>query len=126
MSLKSFHSLINHLVALVWLVNGFLCKVLNLVPRHEKIVGIILGREYSSTLTLIIGLLEILLGIWIFSKYRSKECTIFQIIIVLTMNIIEFSLVPNHLLWGKLNLLFAIVFIVVIWFNEFRLKKRLQ
>ncbi len=34
----------------------------------------------------------------------------------------EVLLVPDLLLWGRLNLLFAFLFIVLIWYNEFYLR----
>jgi hypothetical protein len=36
------------------------------------------------------------------------------------MNILEFTLVPDLLLWGRLNLVFAVLFAVVIWWWGFR------
>jgi len=36
------------------------------------------------------------------------------------MNVIEFFLAPDLLLWGKLNLLFAFLFVIMVGFIEFR------
>jgi hypothetical protein len=47
---------LHYLIALVWLVNGLLCKVLGLVPRHAAIVARILGPSHADLLTLLIGL----------------------------------------------------------------------
>ena len=41
------------------------------------------------------------------------------------MNTLEFVLVPDLLLWGKLNAVFAVCFILVVFFNEFVLHKNL-
>jgi hypothetical protein len=49
--------------------------------------------------------------------------TITQIIVIATMNTIEFILVPDLLLWGRFNALFALLFILLIWYNEFHLRK---
>jgi len=106
-------------ICLVWLVNGLFCKVLNLVPRHQEIVGQILGEEYSWLFTKVIGIAEILMVVWIVSKIRSRFCAIFQIAIVGTMNFIEFILVPDLLLFGRMNIVFAVIFIVIIYVNEF-------
>ena len=35
------------------------------------------------------------------------------------MNIWEFIIAPDLLLWGKLNSVFALLFIALIYFNEF-------
>ena len=111
-------------IALVWITNGLLCKVLNLVPRHEQIVARILGEEYSSLLIILIGISEIGMAIWFLSGIKSRLNTIAQIGIVATMNILEFILVPDLLLWGRLNSMFAFLFIIVVFYNHFYLNKK--
>jgi hypothetical protein len=108
-------------IAVVWLANGLFCKALNLVPRHQMIVARILGEEYSSVLTKLIGFSEILMCLWVLSRIKSRWCAITQIVIVASMNIIEFILAPDLLLFGRLNALFALVFISLIFINEFTL-----
>lgn len=126
MSIKNLHKALTILIALVWFLNGFYCKVLNFVPRHEQIVASILGDDYSRPLTIIVGISEIIMAVWVLSKFKSKLNAITQIIIVSTMNILEFSLVPDLLLWGRLNSFFALLFIVLVFYNEFILKKKLK
>lgn len=109
--------------ALVWLINGLYCKILNFEPRHQEIVGRILGSEFSRYFTLIIGFLEVLMAIWIFVKILPELNAALQITVISAMNIIEFFLVPDLLLWGKLNILFAALFAALIYYNEFVLKK---
>jgi hypothetical protein len=106
------------------LVNGLFCKVLNLLPRHQQIVASILGDHYARALTILIGISEIIMAVWIFSRYKSKLNTIAQITIIATMNTLEFILVPDLLLWGKFNSLFALLLIVIIYINEFHLNKK--
>ena len=125
MIIRIIYRILNICIALVWIINGLFCKVLNLAPRHKQIVSKILGDEFSSVLTVIIGVSEILIGIWILSKFKSKLNVIVQIVIVGIMNTLEFILVPDLLLWGKLNSLFAFVFILVVYFNEFYLNKKI-
>jgi len=122
-SLKLLHVLTTALICLIWFVNGFFCKVLNLVPRHQEIVGRILGEEYSWLFTKAIGVSEILMVVWILSRIRTRFSTIFQMAIVGTMNIMEFVLVPDLLLFGRMNIVFASIFIVLIYVNEFVLGK---
>jgi hypothetical protein len=117
------HKLVNYFVALVWLVNGLVCKVLGLVPRHEQIVARILDQEYAWGITKAIGTSEVLLAIWIVTGFRSRFCTITQIVLVAAMNAIEFFLVRDLLLFGGLNSLTALVFIAIVSFNEFALNK---
>ena len=116
--------ILNLFIAIVWFANGLFCKILNLVPRHQEIVESILETNHSRTITIIIGLSEIIMAIWVISNYKSKFNAISQIIIVATMNIIEFTLAPNLLLWGKLNALFAFLFILLVYYTNFKLHKK--
>lgn len=116
--------LITYCIATVWIANGLFCKVLNLVPRHEQIVARILSDEYSRLLTILIGLSEIIMAVWILSGYKTKLNAIAQIAVVAIMNSLEFILVPDLLLWGKLNSVFALLFILIVYFNEFYLNKK--
>lgn len=108
---------------MIWLANGLFCKVLDLVPRHEAIVARILGDEYSGILILLIGLAEIIMAIWILSGFMKRFNAITQMIVIGTMNILEFLLAPDLLLWGKMNSFFAFLLILVIYFNEFHLNQ---
>ena len=125
MTNRKIYKILTFCIATVWIVNGLFCKVLNLVPRHEQIVARILGDDYSRFLTVLIGLSEIAMAIWVISKFKSRLNAITQILIVGIMNALEFILVPDLLLWGKLNSLFALLFIMVVYFNEFYLNKKI-
>jgi len=124
--MRLLHKILTICIATVWIVNGLVCKVFNLVPRHEQIVAQILGDDYSRILTVLIGLSEIVMAIWFISNYKSKLNAITQIVIVATMNMLEFILVPDLLLWGQLNSLFALVFMLLVYINEFLLKRKLS
>jgi hypothetical protein len=90
----------------------------------NKLLARILGEDHSRLLTILIGLSEVIMAIWILSSYNTKLNAIAQIVVVATMNILEFTLVPDLLLWGKLNSLFAVIFILVVYYNEFYLNKK--
>ena len=107
------------LIAFVWLIKGLICKVLNLVPRHQQIVARILGEDYAGIITRTIGMFEILMAIWILSRIHSKLCAATQIVLVALMNVIEFAVVPDLLLFGRMNIVLATVLIAVIYINEF-------
>lgn len=124
--MKNIHHLINYFIATVWLINGLFCKVLNIVPRHEQIVSRILSAEHSRILTVLIGSSEIIMAAWILSGVKSKLNAISQMIIVASMNIIEFIAVPDLLLWGQFNSLFAFLFILIIYFNEFHFNQKIS
>ena len=118
------YKITHYFIAIVWLANGLFCKILNLVPRHQEIVGIILGTEYSFYLTKLIGILEVLMFVWILSKFKSKICAITQIAVIMIMNTIEFLAAPNLLLFGKWNFIFATLFSILIYYNAFVLPKK--
>jgi hypothetical protein len=116
---------LTYFIAMVWIVNGLLCKVLNLVPRHQEIVSKILATENARFCTLVIGLAEVGMGLWILSGILTRLNAVTQIAVIATMNALEFILVPDLLLWGKLNALFAGLFIVLIFYNEFVLGNKI-
>jgi hypothetical protein len=106
-------------IAMVWFINGLFCKVLNFVPRHCMIVSRILGEQYSTLATHTIGFLEICMVVWILSGVKSRWCALLQIAIVGIMNTLEYILVPDLLLFGRFNALFAVIFMAVVYSNEF-------
>jgi len=113
------NQLLNYFIAAVWIINGLFCKVLNLVPRHQEIVARILGNEHARLLTIAIGISEIAMAVWILSGIKRRLSAITQILVIAIMNMLEFILVPDLLLWGRFNALFAFLFILLIFYNEF-------
>jgi hypothetical protein len=118
------HRILTILVSLVWLINGLFAKVIGLVPRHQQIVERILGSDNSFLAVKVIGVLEICMFLWVISKKFSRLCSITQIVIVMTMNIMEFIIAPDLLLFGKLNIIIALIFVTVIYLNEFIIKPK--
>lgn len=110
-------------IAMVWLVNGLFFKVFNLIPRHQLIVGRFFGDEISGVVTLTIGLLEVGMAMWILSGYSKQINALVQIFIILSMNILEFWLVPNLLLWGRFNLVFALGFLALVAYDGGLIRK---
>jgi len=115
-----------HLIASVWLINGLLCKVLGLVPRHQEIVETINNFDKASAyfLTKLIGFSEIIMAIWIITRIQSRFNAVLQIAIIVTMNSFEFVLASDLLLWGKWNFVFVLLFCIFIYYNEFILNKK--
>lgn len=118
------NKLLNYLIAAVWIANGLFCKVLNLVPRHREIVAGITGNGHAQLLTLLIGFAEIAMAVWILSGISTRINAITQILVIAIMNLLEFIFVPGLLLWGRLNALFAFMFILLIYYNEFYLRSK--
>jgi hypothetical protein len=112
-------AILTYFFAAVWLVNGLFCKVLNLVPRHRAIVARILGEKHATFLTRAIGAAEIVMTVWIVSGIYSRLNAITQIVVVASMNVLEFYLAPDLLLWGRVNAIIATLFILLIVYKEF-------
>lgn len=124
MNQQKTHIILTYLITLVWLANGLFCKVLNLVPRHQEIVERILGNTHSRTITIMIGGSEILMAIWVLSQEKSKVNAITQIVIVCIMNILELIFAADLLLWSEFNSLFALLFILIVYYTNFKLQKK--
>lgn len=124
-NLVILHRSLLYTIASVWLINGLFCKILNYVPRHELIVARILGSEHAYIITKAIGFSEVLMTIWIISLIRSRLCATMQILIISTMNSIEFIFASDLLLFGKLNAFNALLFVSIIYYNEFILAPKM-
>ena len=118
------NKLLNYFIAAVWIANGLFCKVLNLVPRHQEIVERIIGNAHAGILTRVIGLSEMAMAVWILSGIKTKLNASAQVVVIATMNSLEFILAPDLLLWGRFNAVFAFLFILLILYNEFYLRNR--
>ena len=124
MTRSAIHTVLTILISLVWLINGLYAKVLGFVPRHKEIIAKILGGEISFIAVKVIGVLEICMFVWVISRKYSRLAAVTQILIVLTMNILEFILAPELLLFGRYNILIALVFVSVVYVNEFIIKPK--
>ena len=109
---------ISVVIGLVWLVNGLVCKVLGAVPRHEAIVARILGHDYAHQLTVMIGLSEMVMAVWVWSGKWKKLNVWTQITLVAVMNTLESLIAQDLLLWSKWNLVWAGVFISIVYLNH--------
>jgi len=122
---KNHPKTLTYIIAAVWGINGLICKILNVVPRHEEIVERILGIDYARPFTVLIGVSELIMGIWILTGFKPKLNAIAQMSIVAVMNILEFIIVPDLLVWGRFNSSFALVFIGLVYYNAFVVPKKL-
>jgi hypothetical protein len=115
--------IMDYSIAAVWVANGLFCKLLDVVPRHREIVARILREEHSLALTRAIGVAEIAMAAWVLSRIAPRLNALAQIAIIAAMNILEFYLAPDLLLFGRLNAVVAALFIVVIYYREFHLRQ---
>ncbi|MCR6721735.1 MAG: DoxX-like family protein [Chitinophagaceae bacterium] len=109
--------------ALVWLINGLFCKVLNIVPRHQQIVARVVGHEWAPAATTMIGVLEMGMAFWILSRWKPKACAVSQMVVVAVMNIVEINIASDLLLFGPFNIILAGIFIFVVFYHAFRMKE---
>ena len=130
LSQKHISLFLTSISVLVWFVNGLFCKILMFVPRHEeivtKILTIIFSKEYAlyaPVLTKMIGFAELVMVIWILSRFKRNWCAFMQIFIVILMNIIEILLAPELLLFGKINIFIALAFATLVYYDNFVLQK---
>ena len=114
-------TVLNVFIASVWLGFGLFCKVLGLVPRQQEIVARILGYTHAWAITKAIGIAEVCMAAWILSSIHSRVNAVIQILVIATMNVLEFILAPDLLLFGRANALFAFLLILLIFLNEFLL-----
>jgi hypothetical protein len=104
-------------IALVWVMFAILGKLFPITPTHREIVARVFGEALSGPLIIFIGLGELCVAGWILSGVARRWCGWFQIAAVVTMNCIELLIASNILLWGKLNGLFAALFVLVVYSN---------
>ena len=75
--------------AALWITFGFLFKVLGLVPRHRMIVATFFGDELAGPITILVGLGETGMGLWVLSGYRPRLCVALQTAAIVSMNTLE-------------------------------------
>ena len=102
--------------AAVWIVSGLVFKVLHLVPRHQTIVADVLGDAVAGPMTLLIGGAEIVMGIWILSRWRPRTCAMAQTIAIVSMNALELTFAKDHLLAPLPMVCANCVFLAVGWY----------
>jgi hypothetical protein len=99
----------------VWIFHGFYSKILNGIPRHQLIVGKILGDRIAWKATTAIGLLEILLGIWVFTGWERLPCAVVQTAAIFGMNTLEILLASNLLISAIGMVILNAVFLSLVW-----------
>lgn len=106
---------IRFLAASVWIVFGLVFKVLGMVPRHEQIVATVLGDAAASA-TLLIGILETGLGLWVLSGFHPRACAAVQTIAIAAMNAFELLLARHLLLSPAVMVCANVALLSLVWF----------
>ncbi len=109
------HTALQILIGSVWIFHGLYNKLLHGIPRHRLIVGRILGEKIAVTATKTIGVLEILLGLWVFSGFAPLFCAAVQTLALVSMNTLEIVLARELLISAIGMVLLNMVFLVLVW-----------
>lgn len=110
-----FHIPAQVLIGAVWVFHGLYSKILNGIPRHRLIVGRILGEANAGFATKVIGLLEVLLGVWVFIGWQPVVCAVVQTGAIVSMNTLEIIL-AGELLISAVGMVFLnLGFLALIW-----------
>ena len=113
---NTLYLIVKILIAVVWFFHGFYSKILNGIPRHEQIVGKVLGSANAKLATKTIGVLEVLLGIWVLVGWQPILCAVVQTVALVTMNVLEISLAAELLLSAVGMAVLNLGFLSLVWF----------
>lgn len=102
------------LITSVWWVFGFYCKVLNRVPRHRQILERVMGTRWGW-LILLIGIGEMLIGVWVQTGWERPACAVVQTVIILTMNLLEICFAGDLLLSAPRMVALNGLFLALVW-----------
>jgi uncharacterized membrane protein YphA (DoxX/SURF4 family) len=82
------NKLIRLAIALVWLYQGFWCKVLGGIPRHEAVIASVpfIGSAAGRSALVALGLLECGIGLWVLSGRWMRQAAIVQTALLAGMN----------------------------------------
>jgi hypothetical protein len=108
-------TLIGTAIGSVWIFHGLYSKILNGIPRHQLIVGKILGKRIAWSATKAIGLLEVLLGVWVFTGWERLACAIVQTSAIVGMNSLEILLAGDLLISAVGMVILNAVFLSIVW-----------
>lgn len=99
----------------VWVFHGLYSKILNRIPRHRQIVSRILGPKIAVPATILIGTLEVALGVWVFSGEHRVLCASVQTLGLVAMNSLEIARARDLLISSVGMVFLNILFLALIW-----------
>ena len=111
----SFHLMAQIVIGSVWVFHGLYSKILDGIPRHRLIVGRILGASNAGLATKVIGLLEVLLGLWAYTGWQPVGCAVMQTAAIVAMNSLEILLAGELLISAVLMVLLNLGFLSLVW-----------
>jgi hypothetical protein len=111
----AFHLMSQMVIGSVWVFHGLYSKILNGIPRHQLIVGKILGDANAGLATKAIGVLELLLGLWAFSGWERVGCAVAQTLVIVGMNALEIFLAGDLLISAIGMVMLNLGFLSLVW-----------
>jgi len=99
----------------VWVFHGLYSKILMGIPRHHAIVARVLGEAAAEWATFTIGVLEILLGLWAYSRWKRMACALVQTMALVSMNVLEIALARDLLISAAGMAVLNLAFLTLVW-----------
>lgn len=78
-------------------------------------MGRILGDKNADIATKAIGLLETLLGIWVFTGWQPVTCATIQTVAIVAMNSLEIALARELLISAVGMVILNVSFLTLVW-----------
>ena len=119
-SSRKFHLALRILIGSVWVFHGLYSKLLDGIPRHRLIVARVLGDDLAAAATVVVGVLEILLGIWAVSHRLPRACAAVQTAAIVAMNSLEIARAPDLLISAPGMVLLNAAFLALGWYSATR------
>jgi hypothetical protein len=111
----TFHIAAQIVIGSVWVFHGLYSKIFNGIPRHRLIVAKILGAANAGISTKLIGLLEVLLGLWAFIGWQPVGCAVVQTAAIVGMNTLEICLAGELLISAAGMVILNLGFLTLVW-----------
>ena len=110
-----FHVAAQIVIGSVWVFHGLYSKIFDGIPRHRLIVGKILGAANAGIATKVIGLLELLLGVWAFTGWQPVGCAAVQTSAIVAMNALEIFIARELLISAIGMVILNLGFLSLVW-----------
>jgi hypothetical protein len=109
------HTAVGIAIGAVWVFHGLYSKLLHGVPRHRMIVARVLGEGVAGPATVAIGVLEVALGVWVFSGRKRRACALTQTLAIVGMNALEILLARDLLISAPGMVILNAAFLALVW-----------
>lgn len=100
----------------IWIFHGLYSKLLRGIPRHRAIVARVLSESRADVATTVIGLAEILLGVWVFTGWQRVPCATVQTLALVAMNTLEIALAADLLISAIGMVALNSALLAMVWF----------